>query len=80
MKKSKKADDMNVIERIQAPTPKFFQNLAKIGYVITAVGGVLTTAPVSLPAGIIAIGGYLLTGGAVLSVFSNLPVQEEPKD
>lgn len=80
MKKSKKADDMNVIERIQAPTPKFFQNLAKIGYVITAVGGVLTTAPVSLPAGIIAIGGYLLTGGAVLSVFSNLPVQEDPKD
>jgi hypothetical protein len=80
MKKSKKAIDMNVIERIQAPTPKFFQNLAKIGYLITAVGGVLTTAPVSLPVGVIALGGYLLTGGAVLSVFSNLPVQEEPKD
>jgi hypothetical protein len=80
MKKFKKADEMNVIERLNAPTPKFFQNLAKVGYLITAVGGVLTTAPISLPAGIIALGGYLLTGGAVLSVFSNLPVQEDPKD
>lgn len=61
---------MNIIDRAQAPTPKLFKVLRNVGLVLATVGGVLLTAPVSLPVTIVTIGGYLTVAGGVLSAVS----------
>lgn len=68
---------MNIIERAQAPTPKFFKVLRNIGLVLASVGGLILTAPISLPATVITIGGYLVLGGGVLSAASQVTVDEK---
>ena len=57
-------------QRLKAKTPTFWQQVGKIGLIIASVGGVIATAPVALPASIVAIGGYLATAGGVLTVVS----------
>jgi ABC-type xylose transport system permease subunit len=58
---------MNVIQRMNSDTPKFFKVIRNIGLALGAAGGVLATAPVGLPAAVVTIGGYLATAGAVAS-------------
>ena len=70
---------MVMLKRLKAPTPKFFRMLRSIGIVLAAAGGAIATAPVSLPAGIVTLGGYLMTGGAVLSAVSQATVDEHGK-
>jgi uncharacterized membrane protein HdeD (DUF308 family) len=70
---------MNIIKRAQAPTPKLFRVLRNAGLVLAAVGGVLLTAPVSLPAGLISLGGYLTVAGGVLSAVSQITVTDTAK-
>lgn len=56
---------MSIIKRIQAPTPKFFKKLRNIGLALIAAGTVIVTAPISLPAIVVTIGGYLIVAGSV---------------
>ena len=65
----------DIIERAKAPTPKFFKVLRNIGFIMAGIGTVLLTAPVSLPATVVTIGGYLVTAGGVataVSQFTNI--------
>lgn len=76
---------MNIIDRAQAPTPKFFRVLRSVGLVVATVGAALLTSPVVLPAAIITIGGYLTVAGSVLSAISQVTVddnwvQKEPEE
>ena len=66
---------MNIIERVKAPTPKFFKTLRTIGLSVIAAGGVLMTAPVSLPAGVISLAGYLTVAGTVMTAVSQTAVE-----
>ncbi|MBT0549867.1 hypothetical protein J5307_07905 [Riemerella anatipestifer] len=59
-----------VIERMQEPTPRFFRVLRNIGLVLTAVSGVLATAPVALPTAVVTIAGYLAVAGGIASAVS----------
>ncbi|QNL48959.1 hypothetical protein H8S90_19715 [Olivibacter sp. SDN3] len=68
---------MNVIERAQAPTPKFFKTLRSIGLIVAAMGAAIATAPVALPAAIVTIGGYLTVAGGVLSAISQVTVDDK---
>jgi len=68
---------MTIKKRITAPTPTFFKVLRNIGLVLAAVGGSILTAPVSLPAVVVTIGGYVTVAGGVLSAVSQLTVKEE---
>lgn len=68
---------MTIIERAQAPTPKFFKVLRNIGLVLASVGGLILTAPVALPAALVTVGGYLVLGGGVLSTVSQVTVDEK---
>jgi len=70
---------MTIIERAKAPTPKFFRVLRTIGLSLAAAGGALLAAPISLPAGIIALGGYLTVGGTVLTAVSQVTVENDEK-
>jgi uncharacterized membrane protein HdeD (DUF308 family) len=67
---------MNIIDRAQAPTPKLFKVLRNVGLVLATVGGVLLTAPVSLPVTIVTIGGYMTVAGGVLSAVSQITVDD----
>ena len=68
---------MNVVERAQAPTPKFFMVLRNIGIIVATIGGVILTAPVALPAAIVTVGGYLAVAGGVISAISQVTVDDK---
>ncbi len=71
---------MNIIERLQLPTPKLFQHIRTIGLVAASIGGVLIAAPVVLPTLLIQLGGYLVVTGGVLTAVSQLTVDDDAVD
>ncbi len=71
---------MKIIERAQAPTPKFFKLLRTIGLAMLAVSGALLTAPVALPGVIVTVAGYTAVAGGVLSAVSQITVDDTAKN
>lgn len=71
---------MNVLERAQAPTPKFFKVLRSVGIIVATIGGAILTAPISLPATLISIGGYLTVAGGIISAISQITVDDKEVD
>jgi len=66
-----------VIERIQEPTPKFFKTIRNLGLLLTAVSGVIATAPVSLPAVVVTVSGYLAVAGGIASAISQTAIHRD---
>ncbi|MDP9955171.1 ABC-type long-subunit fatty acid transport system fused permease/ATPase subunit [Epilithonimonas hungarica] len=66
-----------VIERIQEPTPRFFKMIRNIGLLLTAVSGVIATAPVSLPAIMTTVAGYLAVAGGIASAISQTAIHRD---
>lgn len=69
---------MNIIQRAQAPTPKFFKTLRTIGIVLAAVSTTILTAPVALPVAIVTAAGYVAVAGGVIGAVSQITVTSEP--
>ena len=76
-----KNENMNLANRVLAPTPKWFKILRTIGITLASVGGIIIASPIALPVGIVSAAGYFVLGGSILSVVSQTAVQseEEPK-
>ena len=72
-----KQRNLNLVSRIQEPTPKWFRIVRNIGLALSAVGGVLVAAPVALPAAVVTVGGYLLLGGSIIGAVSQTAVSAE---
>ena len=72
-----KQRNLNLVSRIQEPTPKWFRIVRNIGLALSAVGGVLVAAPVALPATVVAVGGYLLLGGTIIGAVSQTAISSE---
>ena len=72
-----KNKNMSVVERMKAPTPKWFKVLRTIGITLASVGGAILASPVALPAGIVTAAGYLLLGGTVVTAVSQTGVKSE---
>lgn len=72
---------LNLVERVQAPTPKWFKVLRTIGLALATVGGTIIAAPVVLPTGLVTVAGYLVLGGGIISAVSQTAIKtdEEPK-
>ena len=68
---------MNLIQRVKAPSPKFFKVLRSIGLGLAAVGGTILAAPIALPVVITSIGGYLAVAGSVVSAVSQVTTLNE---
>lgn len=66
-----------IVERIQEPTPKFFKKIRNIGLVLTAISGVIATAPISLPAVLVTVAGYLTVAGGIASAISQTAVYRD---
>lgn len=67
---------MNLVERAQAPVPKFFRILRSIGLALLAISGSLIAAPVVLPATVVSVAGYLAVAGGVITAVSQLTVDQ----
>ncbi len=67
-------NEMTVVERVKAPTPKFFKTLRTIGIALAAAGGALLAAPIALPAAVISIAGYVVLAGGVMTAVSQTAV------
>jgi hypothetical protein len=68
---------MNLIERLQAPTPKFFRTIRNIGIVLAAVSSSIIAAPVALPALVIQIATYMAIAASVATALSQAAVEGE---
>lgn len=67
-------NNMSVVERVKAPTPKFFKTLRTIGLALAALGGAILASPIALPAGLVAAAGYVVLAGGVVSAVSQTAV------
>lgn len=68
---------MKLMERLKAPTPKFFRVLRNVGLALAAAGGALLTAPISLPMAVVTVAGYLTVVGGVMTAVSQSAVDGE---
>jgi uncharacterized membrane protein HdeD (DUF308 family) len=71
---------MNIIERMKAPTPKFFRVLRTVGFALAAAGAAVVAAPIALPTVVVTVAGYLTVAGGVLTAVSQTAVMEEPDE
>jgi uncharacterized membrane protein HdeD (DUF308 family) len=69
---------MKVIERMKAPTPKFFRVLRRIGLALLAISGSAIAAPVALPVAVVTVAGYMAVAGGVISAVSQVTVDSPP--
>lgn len=72
-----KKDSLNLIERVNAPTPKWFKIIRTIGITLTAVGGAIIAAPVALPAALVTVAGYAILGGTVATAIAQTAMQTD---
>jgi hypothetical protein len=68
---------MNFVERIKAPTPKFFRVLRSIGLALLAISGSLIAAPVALPVAVVSVASYVAVAGGVISAISQITVDDD---
>ena len=81
MEKTKFKDKLkSYLVRCNAETPPFFKKLRTVGVIVAAAGTAVVTAPVALPAMVLAIGGYLIVGGAVASAVSQAAIADAHTD
>lgn len=66
-----------IVERVKAPTPKFFKVLRSVGLSLLAISGSVLASPVVLPLAITTLAGYLAVAGGVLSAVSQITVGNE---
>ena len=72
-----KNNNLNVVARAMAPTPKWFRILRTVGIALASVGGVIIASPVALPVGLVSAAGYLVLGGSIISAVSQTAVKSE---
>ena len=75
-----KSNSLNLVERVTAPTPKWFKFIRTVVIALSAVGGAILTAPVALPATIVTVAGYVLLGGTVATAIAQTAMQTEDND
>ena len=72
-------NEMNIVQRVKAPTPKFFKTLRTIGLALAAAGGAILASPIALPAGLVAAAGYVILAGGVVTAVSQTAVDTTDK-
>ena len=68
---------MKIVERIKAPTPKFFKILRSVGLALLAISGTIVAAPIVLPVTVVTVAGYMAVVGGVISTVSQMTVKDE---
>lgn len=66
----------NIKKRWTSETPDFWKKVQKIGLGIGSIGAILVSGTITLPATIVAVGGYMVAVGSVTAVLSKLTVKD----
>ncbi len=69
--------NLTLVERLTAPTSKFFRIVRNIGLCLAAIGGAIIATPVALPATLVTVAGYLTVAGSVMTAVSQATVDGE---
>ena len=69
----------NIMNRMQRPTPKFFQTLRNIGVAMVAASAAVVESHAQLPPVFTDIAGYLAVAGTVMGAVSQSAVLNERK-
>ena len=68
---------MNIVQRATAPTPSFFKRLRNIGLALAAIGTAIITAPITLPAAVVTVAGYIVVAGSVIGAVSQFTTSKD---
>ena len=68
---------MEIINRLTAPTPPFFQKVCNLGLLLTALASSVISLPVELPLVVKEIAGGLAVAGAVMAGLGQATVNSE---
>ncbi len=68
---------MNIIQRIQAPTPVFFKKIRTIGLVLAAISAGIFASPIALPVVIVQVAGYLGVAAGVATAVSQVATNSD---
>ncbi len=68
-----------IIKRVKLESPDIFKKITNIGLTVGAVGGAILLAPVSFPAIITTMAGYLVAIGGVASAVAKITVKDSDK-
>lgn len=71
---------MNILDRYQKPTPRFFRILRAVGISLASGGTALLAAPVTLPAVVLSLAGYAVVAGSVITAVSQAVVADADED
>jgi hypothetical protein len=66
---------MSISQRWNAPTPKFWKRVQQAAITIGAIAGVIIASPITLPAAVITVAGYVATAGTVAATLSQLTIE-----
>jgi hypothetical protein len=72
-------NQLTLLQRVKAPTPKFFKTLRTIGLSLAAIGATILASPLALPAAVITVAGYLTLAGTVVTAVSQTTVDHQEK-
>jgi len=67
---------MELKERWQSKTPKFWKKVQRIGVAIGVIGATIVAAPVVLPASLVTAAGYMVAAGTVTATLSQLTKED----
>jgi len=73
-------NEMNIAQRVKAPTPKFFKTLRTVGLALAGIGGAILATPVAVPAALVSIAGYVTLAGGVMTAVSQTAVETNTKE
>lgn len=68
--------ELSIKERLNSPTPKFWKKVQRVCVALGIIGAAVIASPVALPAGVVAVGGYLITAGTVGAALGQLTVNK----
>jgi len=63
---------MNILQRINSPTPLFFKKLRNIGLALAGISTAIVASPVALPVFVVTLAGYAAVAGGVIGAVSQL--------
>ena len=69
--------ELTLVERLTAPTSKFFRFIRNVGLCLAAAGGAIIAAPIALPAAIVSVAGYLTVAGGIMTAIAQATVEGE---
>lgn len=71
---------MKIKDRIKGESPKIFKRITNFCLILGAIGGAIALAPITLPAVVVGVSGYMITAGVIGGAISKITVKDNTDD